>query len=129
MEHAMIDYLCPRCREKLSAPPSQAGQEETCPQCGHASKVPEPRPDPILLDAVASNRPPRPMRPGSWTEWGLEVAGGLHVIGAPVLLFCLLFVADGAIPLVAAWLSLVAGLNLFALRWILKYLRTLAEKP
>lgn len=37
----MISYTCGKCGERLESPVSLAGQEDTCPVCGHGFIVPE----------------------------------------------------------------------------------------
>jgi len=37
----MIEYQCPKCRESIAVPDSQAGQTETCPECGNVAAVPK----------------------------------------------------------------------------------------
>ena len=39
----MAQYKCPKCRVWLESPSSMGGQEDTCPACGQACKVPDER--------------------------------------------------------------------------------------
>lgn len=38
----MIYFGCPKCAAAMTSPASQAGQKETCPECGNVSIVPKP---------------------------------------------------------------------------------------
>ena len=39
----MIDFQCPKCGQRMSAPESRADQAETCPRCGNVAVVPGPQ--------------------------------------------------------------------------------------
>lgn len=36
----MIDFMCPKCNERMSVPRSLAGQKQACPSCGQMVRVP-----------------------------------------------------------------------------------------
>ena len=53
----MIYYGCPKCKTAMSSPDSQAGTEETCPNCGNVTTVPYPHSQPnVVVKTEKSSR-------------------------------------------------------------------------
>jgi len=139
----MIDFVCPRCAEPLSVPESQAGEPDTCPDCGHKLTVPLPDSFDSSVEEHAPVVPVTMTRPRAepgqkktGAENTLETMASLCVIFAVLsVIGGILFSLDARGPVwiimgVASAIGLVMTAALLnAAAQALGYLRIIAAKP
>ena len=117
-----MNFICINCRQKLSAEPSQYGQQLECPACFNLLQVPAPKRKaheasarkvqkpafskalPILLIVFPSLACVSLMLP--WADIGFISASGFRKAGTENSLMLMLFMA---VPLIGGICSLVSG--------------------
>lgn len=83
----MIYYGCPKCQSAMASPESQAGQTETCPECGNVTIVPQPNhPNGSNYAPVHSGKVTTTERTSKRLKLHIMIAWLLLIVG--VILFC-----------------------------------------
>jgi hypothetical protein len=125
-----IQCACPSCGTRFNAPDDYAAKAGKCPKCQEPFRIPSPtRPSQVI-----TVRAQRVEYFGHKTEEAMDILGGISIAVGVTAAFILIIAAVvdkvllyGVLGVITAVGGFLSGFLLFAVKWILHYLRRIID--